>query len=396
MICAVIRVFFIATLLLTLGSAYAQERTPGSVARALSPRNANYNIDVRLDGSARSLTGRETIGWKNITNAATSELRFHLYYNAWRNAQSTYVKERRLARGWRGDDSIDDEDLSAIDITSLTVTPSGSSRTDLTSAMRFISPDDGNADDRTVVGVTLPSPVPPTGSVSIDISWTSKIPRDADRTGAIGNDFFLGQWFPKIGVLENNGMWNCHQFHAATEFFSDYGVYDVRMTVPRGWPLAATGEERDRKDNADGTTTYRYYQEDVHDFAWTTSPDFIERHERFDEAGLPPVDMDVTTTSRYYPSTGSGIELAVSLRIRDPVLQKLTLLKGGEPLPEEVVATEAQLTGSVRYLFEFVGRMWSRVTAAAACDARQLPRPCFHTRRASGSSWTMHNYNEGE
>jgi len=291
MICAVIRVFFIATLLLTLGSAYAQERTPGSVARALSPRNANYNIDVRLDGSARSLTGRETIGWKNITNAATSELRFHLYYNAWRNAQSTYVKERRLARGWRGDDSIDDEDLSAIDITSLTVTPSGSSRTDLTSAMRFISPDDGNADDRTVVAVTLPSPVPPTGSVSIDISWTSKIPRDADRTGAIGNDFFLGQWFPKIGVLENNGMWNCHQFHAATEFFSDYGVYDVRMTVPRGWPLAATGEERDRKDNADGTTTYRYYQEDVHDFAWTTSPDFIERHERFDEAGLPPVDM---------------------------------------------------------------------------------------------------------
>jgi diguanylate cyclase (GGDEF)-like protein len=39
------------------------------------------------------------------------------------------------------------------------------------------------------------------------------------------------------------------------------------------------------------------------------------------------------------------------------VSQKLTLLKGGEPLPDEIVATEAQLTGSVRYLFEYVARM---------------------------------------
>ena len=57
------------------------------------------------------------------------------------------------------------------------------------------------------------------------------------------------------------------------------------MTVPRGWPLAATGRERERTDNADGTTTHRYYQEDVHDFAWTTSPDYVERRERFEHPG---------------------------------------------------------------------------------------------------------------
>jgi diguanylate cyclase (GGDEF)-like protein len=39
------------------------------------------------------------------------------------------------------------------------------------------------------------------------------------------------------------------------------------------------------------------------------------------------------------------------------VSQKLTLLRDGEPLPDEVVATEAQLTGSVRYLFDYVARM---------------------------------------
>ena len=92
-------------------------------------------------------------------------------------------------------------------------------------------------------------------------------------------------------MLDAAGTWNCHQFHVGTEFFSDFGVYDVRMTVPRGWPLAATGRERERTDNADGTTTHRYYQEDVHDFAWTTSPDFLEARERFEHPGLPPVDM---------------------------------------------------------------------------------------------------------
>jgi len=41
-----------------------------------------------------------------------------------------------------------------------------------------------------------------------------------------------GQWFPKVGVFRH-GAWNCHQYHALTEFFADFGVYDVRLTVPQ-------------------------------------------------------------------------------------------------------------------------------------------------------------------
>ena len=79
------------------------------------------------------------------------------------------------------------------------------------------------------------------------------MPRTFARTGVVGNSFFLAQWFPKLGVLEDGG-WNTHQFHAATEFFSDYGVYDVRMTVPRGWVVGATGVERSRTDTPTGKT----------------------------------------------------------------------------------------------------------------------------------------------
>ena len=66
---------------------------------------------------------------------------------------------------------------------------------------------------------------------------------------------FVAQWFPKIGVLDDDG-WNCRQFHSATEFFADFGVYDVRLTVPAGWVVGATGVERDRADGPNGTPNH--------------------------------------------------------------------------------------------------------------------------------------------
>ena len=68
--------------------------------------------------------------------------------------------------------------------------------------MRFIAPDDGNDDDRTVMAVTLPAPVGPGQTITLDIAFTAKIPRPFARTGVIGNYFFIAQWFPKIGVLD--------------------------------------------------------------------------------------------------------------------------------------------------------------------------------------------------
>jgi hypothetical protein len=277
-----LRAFFVLAVALTHAAAAG--------AQPLSPRNANYTIDVKLDPRARTLRARETLVWTNITSVSTNELQFHLYYNAWRGRDSTWMREHKLTTWFQEAASRRDEDFAAIDIATFAIA-GGAAPIDLTKQMRFIAPDDGNEHDRTVMAVTLPEPIGPGQSITLDITFTARIPRPFARTGAVGNYFFIAQWFPKIGVLEASGKWNCHQFHVGTEFFADFGVYDVRMTVPRGWPLAATGRQRERTDNADGTTTHRYYQEDVHDFAWTTSPDFLEARERFEQPGLPPVDM---------------------------------------------------------------------------------------------------------
>src|SRR5690348_10568548 len=63
---------------------------------ARSPRNANYQIDVRLDPATRTVSGRERIVWRNISNRSTRELQFHLYWNAFRDPSSTWLSEARL------------------------------------------------------------------------------------------------------------------------------------------------------------------------------------------------------------------------------------------------------------------------------------------------------------
>ena len=256
---------------------------------ARSPRNANYDIDVRLDHATRTLTGTAMIRWRNIGQAATESLRLHLYWNGWRNTASTWMREYQLAEG----DTTGTQagDWSFINVTALALADAnGTPATDLMPTFTFVQPDDGNPEDRSLAAVTLPRAVAPGSEVVLQVAWTARVPRTFSRTGAIGSYYFIAHWFPKLAVFEGD-RWVAHQFHANTEFYSDYGNYDVRITVPRGWVVGSTGIEQSRIDAAEGTTTHRYVEQDVHDFTWTTSPDYVEHRQRFEHAGLPPVDI---------------------------------------------------------------------------------------------------------
>ena len=262
----------------------ARQSGPGE-----SPRNANYTLAATLDPQAGTITGTGLLTWRNVSARAATSLQFHLYWNAWRDPASTWLREQSLGRN-AALARRPEADRGRIDLTTLALITPGQKH-DLLARARFIAPDDGNADDKTVLEVTLDRAVAAGETIQLDLGWTAKVPRPYARTGRIGNYFFIAHWFPKIGVLEDDG-WNTHQFHAATEFFSDFGVYDVSLTVPTGWTVGATGREQWKSDDVTtGTTTHRYLQADVHDFAWTTSPDFVERRDRFEEPGLPAVEM---------------------------------------------------------------------------------------------------------
>jgi hypothetical protein len=271
----------------TMAAISRQLDTP--VTGGLSPRNANYELQVRLDHGNRTLSGSGIIRWRNIGLAPTATLRMHLYWNAWRDSKSSWLREAALA----GFDTVDmrDEDWASIDVRQLTLANAdGSAGLDLMPGFAFVQPDDANADDRTLASVALPKPVAPGEQIALRVAWQSHVPRTFARTGAVGNYYFIAHWFPKIAVFAED-RWIAHQFHANTEFFADYGRYDVRMTVPRGWVIGATGTEQTRTDNPDGTTTHHYVQDDVHDFAWTTSPDYVEYRRQFSVANLPAAEM---------------------------------------------------------------------------------------------------------
>ncbi len=262
-----------------------------AAAQPLSDRIADYTIQVRLDHPARTLIGRQVLTWRNAGEIAATELRFHLYWNAWANDRSTWMLEDRIrGRSDRGE-KIAAGDWGWIEVDEARLLAAAERPgADLAAGLRFDSPDDGNPEDRTVLVVPLPTAVEPGESVQVEMAWRAKVPRTFARTGFRGDFYFFAHWFPKLGVWEK-GAWNCHQYHSATEYYSDYGVYDVAMTVPDGWVVGATGREVERREAAAGETLHRYVQEDVHAFTWTTSPDYLELRDRFDSAGLPPVDL---------------------------------------------------------------------------------------------------------
>ena len=260
----------------------------GPASALEAPKTANYDIDVTLDPVTRTITGSELITWRNPGAIAAYSIRLHLYWNAFRNTSSTWLKQRRLA----GDDPFANASADAFGYTNVTklirLNDDGSETDLMKGDFRAISPDDQNQDDRTLWAVSLKDAVEPGGTMRLRVEWTGKFPKNFDRTGQIGSYFFVSQWFPKLGVF--NAGWTAHQFWANSEFFADFGDYDVRMTVPRGWVLGATGVEQSRTD-ANNRTTHRYTQAGVHDFAWTTSPDFIEHRQQFSMPGRAPVQM---------------------------------------------------------------------------------------------------------
>jgi hypothetical protein len=405
-------------------------QAPVSAAPAPSPRNANYSIDVDLDPASRTITGRAVVTWRNLTSKPASELRFHTYWNAWRDTTSTWMRE--WIRG-AGPDTSEltrrpKSEWASMDVTAIRLLAGGTTAmADLLGGAHYIAPDDGNAEDRTVLAVPLPKSVGPGETIAVEVSWIAHVPRTFARTGVVGNSFFLAQWFPKLGVLEDGG-WNTHQFHASTEFFSDYGVYDVRMTVPRGWVVGATGVERSRTDTPTGKTVHQYVQEDVHDFAWTTSPDYIVKTERFEHKRLQAVEMRLliqpehaSQADRYFMATRATLRSYgewygpypyVHITIVDPAFQTEaggmeypTLFTGGTnwlaPLtvtdPEDVTVHECGhqfwygLVGNNEFEHAWIDEGLNTFSTARVIEETFSPN--FYERRFFGGvvPWVFHD-----
>lgn len=278
------------------------------VSLSLHAQNiANYTIDVSLNPKAKTLSGKQQLVWTNTSPFPTKELQFHMYLNAFKDTETTFMKG---SGGKLRNDELDTKskkNFGYITISRLLVADQG----DLTKNMRFIQPDNLNINDHTVLQVKLPKEVKPNETIEISIDFDAKMPKIFARTGWAANDyFFIGQWFPKLGVLEKDGKWNCHQFHANTEFYADFGKYKVNITIPQRFVVAATGSKTGELKLKNNLKSVTYEASNVHDFAWTASPHFVESTQTYKgielKAFMQPEQSYLA--DRYYESVKNAID----------------------------------------------------------------------------------------
>jgi len=271
-----------------------------------APRKiVDYDIRVSLDPGTKLVEGEETLKWTNPSDVPVGELRFHLYWNAFRNDRSTFLRESG-GQLWGGKADTG-KGWGYTDVTSMKWEGA-----ELVKGARFESPDDGNPDDRTVLVVPLPRPVAPGETAALAIVWKAKVPRVYARAGYVRDFFFFGQWFPKIGVYEPTGRrrrtdsgWNCHQYHATSEFYADWGDYRVTITLPEKFVVASAGALV-AETKASGRKTLTFEQKAIHDFAFSADPRYVVVEDVFDPAKDVPKD-EIARASKTLGRSGADL-----------------------------------------------------------------------------------------
>jgi len=277
----------------------------GENPATLSDQVVSYTIEATLDPDKHTVDARQTMTWRNRSAQPVNKIYLHMYLNAFEGPGSTFFSERRSFSGSghsRGNADLKKGEWGYIELGK--VEQAGQKV-----SWRFVQPDGGPKTDKTVVEMDLPQAVPAGGTLSLDIEFHDQLPRVVERTGWFGKFHLVGQWFPKIAVLELPGergatapRWNAHEFHFHSEFYADYGNYDVKLTVPKGYTVGAVGEEQGASVQNGDKVTHHFVQNDVEDFAWVAAPGYLVKHTTWTGPGSPTVDVQVIYPPEYEAS----------------------------------------------------------------------------------------------
>jgi hypothetical protein len=250
-----------------------------------------YTISVSLNDQQHTLSAYEEIEYINNSNDTLYYIYFHLWPNAYKN-NSTCLAKQFLQLGEKDFYFSKPEERGFID--SLNFQINGQS-------CKWQI----NKDTIDIAIVYLNQPLPPKQSIKISTPFFVKIPSAKfSRLGHLGNAYYITQWYPKPAVYDRYG-WHPIPYLHNGEFYSEYGNFDVRITLPKNYVLAATGnrladdeEEKfmqekirltkriiDQKLDTTLTTkfpesskeykTVRFVESNIHDFAWFADKRFL-------------------------------------------------------------------------------------------------------------------------
>ncbi|HXL15538.1 MAG TPA: hypothetical protein VN972_05600, partial [Methylomirabilota bacterium] len=201
------------------GDAVRAEHTPGVPGWQ---QDVHYSLSVSYAPEKFEIAGQETLAYWNLSPDTLSELYFHLYLNAFRPG-SHRARHDASHEDWRMQDL-----------------PRKRRGAEYLEGARILRGDSLVVEtDDTIARLALPEALAPGESVIVCLSFRSTIPDVPERMGRSGKGIFAAQWYPRVCVYDRFG-WHTDQ-HLGSEFYGDFGAYDVRISLPGNFLIAHTG-----------------------------------------------------------------------------------------------------------------------------------------------------------
>ncbi|HXD79671.1 MAG TPA: hypothetical protein VN616_17770, partial [Puia sp.] len=144
-----------------------------------------------------------------------------------------------------------------------------------------------------LIRVSLPRPLAPGGEATLSTPFHVQLPDNYSHFGYHGGIYEIANWYPSPAVYDTGG-WHPRPYLDGGGVYSEFGNFDVRITVPAGFIVAASGEMLPDSASAASASspaagiararTLRYHGSNLSGFAWFASRRFRTDH---DTLGLP-------------------------------------------------------------------------------------------------------------
>lgn len=248
-----------------------------------------FTINVELNDIDKTLTGDESMVYKNYSPDTLGFIWFHIYPNAYRNESTALFQQIKYEPEHQNNMT----SYSKGSIKNLAFTVNG--------VVAKVEPHKKNS-YIDIIKVILPTPLLPGDSVLINTPFLVQLPSYFSRSGFAAGEFMVCQWYPKPAVYDKNG-WHEMPYLDMGEFYSEYASYKVNIKLPSPYVVSATGVLQNDAElqayktlgslnatNAkkaksflpiasDAVKTLTYIADSVPDFAWFADKSFIIQYD---------------------------------------------------------------------------------------------------------------------
>ena len=268
----------------------------------------DYRIHVRLDPKTATVSGRQTATIHNRSDSTLSSIVFRLEPNIMTPTSARLTAPSAPLDGMRFTRLVlNGIALNVADTTTGTIPGSPRRSRPLARILK----------ERTSIHLQLPTPIPARGTGTVEAEWSFRVPPvDAntrgDRGGRWGDTLYqVAYWYPRVAVYDDlrAGGWDTELYLGPSEFYNNFGRYDVSIEVPAGWIVGATGVLQNPADvltpaarqrlarvldsdsvrsivsageRGPGKATlsgnrlvWRFVADTTNDFAWATARDYV-------------------------------------------------------------------------------------------------------------------------